>query len=173
MIAAAVTAHIRESADLDWKLVVIPASEMSGPGEGKAIEEQRWEFAKDVTAMANTQGGLIVYGVQDVQEEARGVEHVPLGERERQQSGSWANTLIRPWLKGLVIEEFPTREDSSRGSWWRWCRPAWTRYTLSKTATGVESIPRQRAHVVDERVPGRDRVPYPVRAAGRQRRRSG
>ena len=112
MIAAAVGMRVREAADLDWKLVVIPAAELSGQGKGKAIEDRRREFAKDVTAMANSQGGLIVH---DVQEQADGIEHVPLGERERQRLSSWASTMIRPWLKGLVIDEFPGPGDSSSG----------------------------------------------------------
>lgn len=35
--------------------------------------------------MANTQGGSIVYGVHDVQEEADHIEPVPLSDRERQR----------------------------------------------------------------------------------------
>src|SRR5688500_2936323 len=85
MVATAVGSRMREAADLDWKLVVIPASDLSGPGKSRAIEERRGEFAKDVAAMANTQGGLIVYGVRELREEADGIEHVAIGERERQR----------------------------------------------------------------------------------------
>ncbi|MFC3897981.1 hypothetical protein ACFOWZ_41495 [Lentzea rhizosphaerae] len=59
MVETAVGRRVREAADLDWKLVVISADEKSGPGKQKALEERRWEFAKDIAAMANTQGGLI------------------------------------------------------------------------------------------------------------------
>lgn len=66
MIGAAVAARIREAADLDWKGALISAEEVSSPGKQKALDDRRKEFAKDVAAMANTQGGLIVYGVTDL-----------------------------------------------------------------------------------------------------------
>jgi hypothetical protein len=57
MVETAVGRRVREAADLDWKLVVISADEKSGQGKQKVLEGRRWEFAKGVAAMANTQGG--------------------------------------------------------------------------------------------------------------------
>ncbi|GLY99857.1 ATP-binding protein [Actinoplanes sp. NBRC 103695] len=54
MLRAAVDAKLTETESLDWKKAL--------PAKG---EEPAREFAKDVAAMANTRGGLIVYGVEE------------------------------------------------------------------------------------------------------------
>ena len=54
LLRAAVDAKLTETESLDWK--------KSLPAKG---EEPAREFAKDVAAMANTRGGLIVYGVEE------------------------------------------------------------------------------------------------------------
>ncbi|MEU1607482.1 AlbA family DNA-binding domain-containing protein [Micromonospora matsumotoense] len=54
LIEAAVEQGVIETESLDWKQV-LPSSD----------EKQLEEFAKDVAAMANTRGGLIVYGVAE------------------------------------------------------------------------------------------------------------
>jgi hypothetical protein len=48
---------LEEERDLDWKTV--PPKDLKGAGGD--------EYAKDVTAMANTDGGLLVYGVSEAQ----------------------------------------------------------------------------------------------------------
>ncbi|MFE4823924.1 helix-turn-helix domain-containing protein, partial [Streptomyces sp. NPDC056704] len=56
MVAEAVRRKLGESDDLDWKQALPATSPVKG----------EWnEFAKDVAAMANTRGGLLVYGVSD------------------------------------------------------------------------------------------------------------
>lgn len=116
MLEAAVEQRVREAADLDWKGALISADETAGgTGRQKELEERRKEFAKDVAAMANTQGGLIVYGVSEVNKEAKDIVAVSLGgERDRQRLRSWAN-MIRPWLPDLVIEEFTEGDGQSQG----------------------------------------------------------
>jgi hypothetical protein len=52
LLGAAVDAHLTESETLDWKGILPPRG-----------DDGAREFAKDVAAMANTRGGLIVYGV--------------------------------------------------------------------------------------------------------------
>ena len=55
MVKQAADANLAESDDLDWK-EHLPQP----PREG------RWnELAKDVAALANTRGGLLIYGVTD------------------------------------------------------------------------------------------------------------
>lgn len=116
MFESAVANRVREAADLDWKSVLISAEEIpAGAARQKALEDRRKEFAKDVAAMANTQGGLIVYGIREVNEEADDTARVPTGERERQRLRSWANGLIRPWLSELTIEAFPAPGEESLG----------------------------------------------------------
>lgn len=46
MIETAVGRRVREAADLDWQLVVIPADDTAGQGKQKAIDVRRKEFAK-------------------------------------------------------------------------------------------------------------------------------
>ncbi|RPK87149.1 ATP-binding protein [Streptomyces sp. ADI98-10] len=55
MVSRAAAEHLDESDDLDWKRD-LPQPPMHG----------QWnEFAKDISAMANTRGGLLIYGVAD------------------------------------------------------------------------------------------------------------
>ncbi|MEU0236720.1 ATP-binding protein [Nocardiopsis sp. NPDC006198] len=54
MLNAAVEARVHEMADLDWKGKLIPAENLT-----------RSDFPKDVAAMANNGGGLLVYGVKE------------------------------------------------------------------------------------------------------------
>lgn len=56
-VARAVADGLTEERDLDWKAT--PPKDLRGEGGD--------EFAKDVTAMANTTGGLLVYGVSEQQ----------------------------------------------------------------------------------------------------------
>ncbi|GAA4339570.1 hypothetical protein GCM10023086_74660 [Streptomyces venetus] len=64
MVAKAAAGRLAESDDLDWK-EKLPQP----PREG------RWnELAKDVAAMANTLGGLIIFGVRDATCELAGID---------------------------------------------------------------------------------------------------
>lgn len=71
--------------DLDWKKALPPSD-----------EKKKKEFAKDVAAMANTKGGLIVFGVEDADESAVAISGVSNGERDRQRSRALASTHVRP-----------------------------------------------------------------------------
>ncbi|PXA74283.1 hypothetical protein DCC26_11785 [Auritidibacter sp. NML120779] len=61
MVEQAVEQQIEETADLDWKSQMPLTVDMSIPRDQK--EKERYELAKDIAAMANTGGGMIVYGV--------------------------------------------------------------------------------------------------------------
>ncbi|MEV7037603.1 ATP-binding protein [Amycolatopsis sp. NPDC051061] len=93
MVVRAVEAGMAEADDLDWKQALPPE-----------VEKKRLEFAKDIAAMANTRGGLIVHGVREENERAVGLTGVPNGERDRQALRSFANRYVRPLVDGLQIE---------------------------------------------------------------------
>src|ERR1700730_2132079 len=81
MVAQAVTQHMRENDDLDWKQDLAWKKQDLPPEEK---EKKKREFAKDVAAMANSRGGLIIFGVSEKNEEAVELTGVPNDERERQ-----------------------------------------------------------------------------------------
>lgn len=93
MVVRAIDAGMTEAVDLDWKQA-LPAD----------VEKKRWEFAKDVAMLANTRGGLIVFGVREENERAIELTPVPNGERERQRLRALAHGRVRPMVDGLVIE---------------------------------------------------------------------
>jgi predicted HTH transcriptional regulator len=75
-----------EYEDLDWKRALPPDD-----------ERKKKDFAKDVAAMANTHGGLIVFGVQESNEQAAGL--VPVANTEPIDNGSecWPTTTSTRW----------------------------------------------------------------------------
>lgn len=93
MVRDAVAANMAEADDLDWKQALLPP-----------VEKKWWEFAKDVAAMANTRGGLIVFGVRDSGERAVELIGVPNGQSERQTLTNYAARWVRPLIGELVIE---------------------------------------------------------------------
>jgi hypothetical protein len=93
MVVRGVEAEIAETVDLDWKQA-LPAD----------VEKKRWEFAKDVAMLANTRGGVIVFGVREENERAQELTAVPNGERERQRLRALAYGRVRPMVDGVVIE---------------------------------------------------------------------
>ncbi|MFD1145645.1 RNA-binding domain-containing protein [Saccharothrix hoggarensis] len=104
MVRRAVEAGIAEAEDLDWKQALIPP-----------VEKKWWEFAKDVAAMANTRGGLIVFGVREDAERAAGLVGVPNGDAERQRLRSYALRWVRPVISELVIEPLDDEENGGPG----------------------------------------------------------
>lgn len=93
LVVRAVEQRVRENDDLDWKQI-LPVD----------LDRKHKEFAKDVAAMANTRGGLIVFGVRDKEEQAVQLTPVPTGERERQRLRALVASHIRPLVAGLEIE---------------------------------------------------------------------
>ena len=100
MVKRAVAQRVRENEDLDWKQEL--AWNKGQPAPIRA--EKKLEFAKDVAAMANTRGGLIVFGVRDENEEAAELTGLVNDERTRQSLRSAAWTHVRPLVDGLLIE---------------------------------------------------------------------
>lgn len=97
LVVAAVAAAVREQADLDWK-------EKLPDSRDQAAKE---EFAKDVTAMVNSGGGLIVFGVRENPATSAAEEIVDTGaftDGEARRLRSIVYSAIQPAIQDLVFE---------------------------------------------------------------------
>jgi hypothetical protein len=94
MIKAAVAAKLAEASDLDWKETL--------PDKAEASLQ---EFAKDVAAMANTIGGLIVFGVKETRGTGRAevITSVDVSENVQRRLRALAHSRIRPLVAGLKM----------------------------------------------------------------------
>lgn len=81
MLDAAVSAGVVETNDLDWKSELPPA---------KGLPQT--DFPKDVAAMANSGGGVLVFGVRDHQKAAR--DRVDVGEVDEAYERSLLSAAI-------------------------------------------------------------------------------
>ncbi|MDT0551498.1 AlbA family DNA-binding domain-containing protein, partial [Streptomyces lonegramiae] len=83
-----------ETDDLDWKSELPPAKGLS-----------QTDFPKDVAAMANSGGGVIVYGVTEWQKAATGrVDVGEFDEAYERSLRSAAITAISPPVFGLAVQ---------------------------------------------------------------------
>jgi len=93
MVDAAVAVGIAETDDLDWKSELPPT---------KALVDS--DFPKDIAAMANSGGGVIVYGVEEVQKHAAArIDCGPLDETHERALRAVAWSAISPPVFGLEI----------------------------------------------------------------------
>jgi hypothetical protein len=93
ILDAAVAAGVSESDDLDWKSELPPKKGLS-----------QTDFPKDVAAMANGAGGVIVYGVHETQKAATGrVDAGDFDESWERALRSAAITAISPPVFGLNV----------------------------------------------------------------------
>ena len=93
LLDEAVAAGVPESADLDWKLKLHSQKGLA-----------QTDFPKDVAAMANSGGGLIIYGVRESQKKA--IERVDVedfDENYERSLRSAAITAITPPVFGLNV----------------------------------------------------------------------
>jgi hypothetical protein len=93
ILDAAVAMGAMESHDLDWKSELPPANGLA-----------QTDFPKDVAAMANSGGGVIIYGVREVQKAA--TERIDVGaltEQYERTLRSAALTAISPPVFGLIV----------------------------------------------------------------------
>jgi hypothetical protein len=93
LLDAAVAAGVTETNELDWKSELPPAKGLS-----------LTDFPKDVAAMANSGGGLIIFGVHEIQKAA--TERTDVGEFDEAHQRSLhsvAITAISPPVFGLNI----------------------------------------------------------------------
>lgn len=97
LLNRAVAAGATEADDLDWKRKLPPAKNLS-----------QTDFPKDVAAMANSGGGIIVYGVEEEQKRAKErVDVDDLDERHESALRSAAMTAISPPVFGLTVHRLP------------------------------------------------------------------
>lgn len=93
LLDAAVAAGVAETNDLDWKSELPPARGLP-----------QTDFPKDVAAMANSGGGVIVYGVRESQKAATGrVDVGEFDEAYERSLRSAAMTAITPPVFGLNV----------------------------------------------------------------------
>ncbi|MFH9757305.1 helix-turn-helix domain-containing protein [Streptomyces griseus] len=89
MVSRAAADHLDESDDLDWKRD-LPQPPRNG----------QWnEFAKDISAMANTRGGLLIYGVADNHE----IIGIDREKADLRQYAQWVRNHVHPYLPDLVM----------------------------------------------------------------------
>ncbi|GAA3017706.1 AlbA family DNA-binding domain-containing protein [Streptomyces fulvorobeus] len=89
MVSRAAADHLDESDDLDWKRD-LPEPPRNG----------QWnEFAKDISAMANTRGGLLIYGVADNHE----IIGIDSEKADLRQYAQWVRNHVHPYLPDLVM----------------------------------------------------------------------
>lgn len=99
MIDAAVQAQVEETDDLDFKSELPPTSNL-----------HTTDFPKDIAAMANSGGGMIVYGIAEDQKKAAGRVSVnELTEGYERTLRSAAVTAITPPVFGLQIIRLGTQ----------------------------------------------------------------
>lgn len=99
LLEAAVSGGVVETNDLDWKSELPPA---------KGLPQT--DFPKDVAAMANSGGGVIVFGVRESQKAA--TERVDVGEFDEgyeRSLRSAAITAISPPVFGLNVHRLGTK----------------------------------------------------------------
>lgn len=105
MIQAAVDQRVMENGDLDWK------EELPNSRNPRASEE----FAKEVAAMVNGWGGMIVFRIAE-NRESSAAERIVLieawSDASERKLRSWAYSLIQPPVHGLkfrALSEGPAR----------------------------------------------------------------
>jgi predicted HTH transcriptional regulator len=86
---AAVENHIPESVDLDWK-----KDFYKGTDPGKK------ELAKDVSAMANTAGGMVVIGVHDGDQDH--ADHLDPVDPVPGRGEEWIRSVLANWIQPVV-----------------------------------------------------------------------
>ncbi|WP_323099385.1 RNA-binding domain-containing protein [Intrasporangium sp. YIM S08009] len=98
LLDEAVQAGVTEAHDLDWKKQLPPEQNL-----------QQTDFPKDVAAMANVGGGVIVFGVSEADKKADGRLDVgELSERHERTLRAAAVTAISPPVFGLEIVRLGT-----------------------------------------------------------------
>lgn len=120
LLRSAVEQRVREQDDLDWKRSV-------------PVRERHEEFAKDVAAMANSGGGLLVFGVEETKDgtsAAGGLAHIEKwDDAEQRRLRQVAYSAIQPPVHGLrfydlesdgvraIVLEVPASADSPHLVW--------------------------------------------------------
>lgn len=102
LVSQACSQGVRERDDLDWKST-LPLTLPAGKETGR--DQQQDELAKDIAAMANGRGGLIIYGVAETTgNTASHIQSVGSPDESTLQNiRRVANNLIYPPVTGLTL----------------------------------------------------------------------
>ncbi|MFG3524894.1 helix-turn-helix domain-containing protein [Nocardia nova] len=103
-LAAAVARQVPEAEDLDFK----------GTLYGKTAEDKQ-ELAKDVTALANAGGGVLILGIAERNSVADVLKPVPLQAKGAESMQQVCQSWIRPFLPGVRIKEVPDPKKEGSG----------------------------------------------------------
>jgi len=100
LVDQAVAASVIEDADLDWKAKLPDFSS----------DDARLELCKDVAAMANTRGGLVVYGVRENASRAEARVNVDVLESTQERLRQSLYLFLRPFVTDIrvLVAEDPT-----------------------------------------------------------------
>ena len=117
LIERACESKVRERADLDWK-ERLPLTAIREDRESKQRQQQ--ELAKDIAAMANSGGGMIVYGVAEVRQAgtsaADRIEPVGAVDEDTLRAvRQVAGNLVYPPVTGLDLFPLAPVEDPDAG----------------------------------------------------------
>jgi predicted HTH transcriptional regulator len=98
--------NYRENRFLDYKLKY----------EKRSVDEEKLEFLADVTGFANYQGGAIIIGVRELEEEGQSalpgaLEGIERGEAEAERFRNLCDTSIDPPIHGLIVSAHPETLD--------------------------------------------------------------
>lgn len=112
LVEQAVKAGVQETASLDWKAVLPLSTQRSDK------HRQQYELAKDIAAMANSGGGLIVYGVGERTVEGRTTaggltEEFVVTSDDQKRIQQVAFSSIQPPVRDLEMRELRS-EDGNR-----------------------------------------------------------
>src|SRR5665647_226593 len=105
LLEQAVERGVLEQEDLDWKAAL--------------SDHEGWldEFAKDVAAMANGAGGLIVYGVSEVKRTSAAKDLIDIGEVDQageRKLRQAAYSAVRPAITHLSIDRLESVDGTRR-----------------------------------------------------------
>lgn len=87
-----------------------------GPAKKKAKSDEREELSKDVLALANSTGGVIVVGVEEVEGQTSVLSPVPIGDLEEIWMQGAVVDRCRP-MPSVEIFKVPTEDDPTKGFW--------------------------------------------------------
>lgn len=114
IVKRAVAEGVEEQANLDWK-TNLPLTAT----ETQARQGQGMELAKDIAAMANSGGGVIVYGVKEREGNTSAAGEIKpvgaIGETDLRNIRQVANSLIYPPVTGLDLIRLAPEEDAESG----------------------------------------------------------
>ncbi len=103
LVRQACAASVQERDDLDWKST-LPLTLPAGKETGRDAQQE--ELAKDIAAMANSRGGMIVYGVKETAATSAASEITTVGppdETTLQNIRRVASNLIHPPVTALSL----------------------------------------------------------------------